>query len=145
MAKNSFEEQFPGYPIVPEKKAMKRFYFALAWTAFVVFCIGLPLLMFKALSFTVPTPNQAGVGQLTLPTLRAQGLNHSEAENHTEAVKSFERYFALGGEEADVMALYAYSLLEIGRKEEARVWSGRAIATDPKSKAAQLIEKELKR
>ena len=82
---------------------------------------------------------------MALLTLRAQALNLSETENHIEAVKSFERYFALGGEEADVMALYAYSLLEIGRKDEARVWSGRAIATDPKSKAAKLIQKELKR
>ena len=143
--KNSFEEQYPDYPVVPEKKAMKRFYFALAWAAFAVFCIGLPLLMFKALSYTVPTPNQASVGQTALLTLRAVALDQSEAENHVEAVKSFERYFALGGKEADIMALYAYSLLEIGRKDEARAWSGRAIASDPKSKAAQLIEKELKR
>ncbi len=143
MKQNSFEKQFPGYKIVPEKK--KHWQWALIWAGFTVMVVVIPLLLFKLLSLTTPTPNMAGNNKFTLSTVRALALQQSAQEKHSEALASFQRYFSMGGQEADIMAMYAYTLMELGRDEEAREWSRKASAQDPESKAARMIRDALEK
>jgi tetratricopeptide (TPR) repeat protein len=142
MKKKSFEEQFPGYETIPAKK--KPFTWFAIWAAFAVLLIAAPGVMFyKLAQLQVPHPNQAGLNKFSLPTLGSVAERQSQTGNHAEAVKNFKNYFELGGQDADLMAEYAYSLSELGLKEEALKWSRLAIKTAPNSKAARLINDTL--
>jgi tetratricopeptide (TPR) repeat protein len=141
VSQNSFEKQYPGYKIIPEKKS--KWVWPLTWAAFAVLLVGVPIAVVKNLSYKVPTPLIVGANKFTLPTVRELALKQSQEKRHDEAAQSFERYFALGGNEADMMAMYAYTLSEMGHKSEALTWSRKASKTDPNSKAAKLIQQAL--
>jgi hypothetical protein len=141
MNKNSFETQFPGYKIIPEKKS--RWAWPMVWLSFILLIAGGPILLFKFLTYNVPTPSSVGNSEFTLPTLQRLAMDQFSAGQHSVVVQTLEKYFALGGVEADMMAVYAQSLSEIGRTAEAKVWSQKAIAADPKSKAAKLVHDNL--
>ena len=142
MSKNSFELQYPGYKLIPEKKF--RVAWALVWLATAGGLIGIPGIILYALStFQPPTPGMAGVNSFTVSTMGSAAMSQSEAGNHLEAIKNFQSYFQLGGQDVEKMALYAYSLAELGRKDEALTWSRKAVQTDPKSRAARLIHDTL--
>jgi len=115
----------------------------LTWIAFGILIIGVPLMVLKSLAYDVPTPLAVGNNKFTLASARALALSQSEHKNNGEAAHAFEQYFALGGQEADMMAMYAYTLSELGRKEDAVTWAHKATAKDPNSKAAQMIRKAL--
>jgi hypothetical protein len=139
--KTSFQELYPDYPIIPEKN---RWYFwAANWIWLMTLAAVLPLLTLKLLSYTVPTPNQAGSGKLTQMTARHVAMQYSERGDNASAAASFQKYFALGGTDADMMAMYAFTLAELGRRDEAKTWSKKASVANPKSKAAQMVEKAL--
>ncbi len=138
MAKSSFEQEFPDYKIVPEKRP--KWPWILAWTAFVVFVVGMPVLLFKGLTYN---DTSALTSSFARPKLFSLAMSQSEKGDHQEALRNFERYFALGGQEADAMALYAYSLLEVGRRDDAISWAKKAVDKDPLSKAAKLIHDTL--
>lgn len=141
MSNNSFESKYPGYEIIPEKKSPLKW--PLIYLATFIGLVVLPVLLMKKLSYSVPTPSQAGVTSLTSPTIKALALSQSEKGQHADAAQSFERYFALGGQEADVMAMYAYSLKELGRIAEAKIWSKKSLQQDPQSRAGKLIQDAL--
>lgn len=142
MAKNSFDQQFPGYEIIPEKKSRGKW--ALVWLATIVGLLGVPgILLYVLSSFQPPVPGMAGTNTFTVSTMGSAAMAQSEAGNHAEAIKNFQSYFQLGGQDVEEMALYAYSLSELGRKDEALTWSRKAVAADPKSRAARLIHDTL--
>ncbi|HMN68876.1 MAG TPA: tetratricopeptide repeat protein [Bdellovibrionales bacterium] len=143
MAKDKFTEQFGDYPLIPEKK-YKKLYWVAVWIAFLVPVIALPTMLFYALgTINNPQANMSGNNSFTAQTagLHAEAL--SQAGQHAEAIANFTRYFAMGGNEADMMAQYAYSLSETGRKDEAKQWADRAIQADPQSKAAKIVHDAL--
>lgn len=143
MRHDSFKAQFPGYELLPEKKTWCKW--PLVWAGFAVLLVAVPWYLATQFAYDVPLPAMVGANKFTLPTLRQQAFTFSQKGDHQAATKSFADYFALGGREADVMAMYAYSLSELGRNEEAVKWSRRALATEPKSKAAQLIHDALEK
>ncbi len=142
MAKNKFEAKYPGYAIIPEKK--NRLKWPAIYLATFIGLVVVPLLALKGLSYSVPTPVVAGVNTMTKPTIKEMALMQSERNEHAEAAQNFERYFILGGDEADMMAMYAFSLKELGRMAEARVWSKKSLQKDPESRAAKIMRDTLK-
>ncbi|MBX3022652.1 MAG: hypothetical protein KF799_13350 [Bdellovibrionales bacterium] len=144
MANKSFEEQYPGYALIPEKKAKRRLEWAMIWITSLSLVIAIPLLMLWLLGVrSIPTPNMASSVRFNTSRLASVATMQSKAGNHDEAVRSFARYFELGGQDANIMALYAFSLSELGRRAEAIEWSRKAIATSPDSKAAKMINDAL--
>lgn len=143
--KSSFEEQFPDYQLIPAKKAARRAEWAFIWISALAGVIVIPGLLLFLLSLKqVPTPNMAeGVRSSTAGLARVAQMQ-SQAGNHTEAARSFQTYFSLGGSDANMMALYAYSLSELGRRAEAVEWARKALEKEPQSKAARLINDALK-
>lgn len=138
MAKDSFKEQFPDYPIIPSKR------WKILDPLILVASLGSLLALFTGLfwalsQFNVPTPVMAGYNQMSLDTLRNQAMAQAEAGYHASAIKNFSQYFQLGGDDADAMAVYALSLDAQGQDKLAEKWSQKAIANEPESKAAQFV------
>lgn len=123
MAQDSFTKQFPGYDVIPEKK--NRWAWPLTWLAFIAL-IAAPVVVFRNLTYAVPTPNVAGINKLTLPTLKQLALLQVEEQNLSSATSTLQRYFMLGGQEPEVMALYAQVLQRSGRGVEAKTWESKA-------------------
>lgn len=138
MSYDSFKEKYPDYKIIPEKKS--RWIWPLTWLAAIGLVVLVPAaVIYKLSTLHVPTPLVAGSNKYTLGTLEQIARTQTDRGEYADAAQNFARYFALGGQDADVMATYAYALSEIGRKDLARAWSQKAIHTNPKSKAARLI------
>jgi hypothetical protein len=138
MTTNSFEKQFPGYDLIQEKKS--KFTWPLIWLTTIIGVLGIPaLLLYNLSNFRPPVPALVGFNELSLLTVGNLAVNQTEAGNHRDAVIHFKSYFDLGGNDADKMALYAFSLSKLGNKDEALLWSRKAIETNPSSKAARLI------
>jgi len=141
MNKKTFSEQYPGYELIPDKSS--RWTKPASLIAVLALLIAIPYFLMRTLSYNVPTPATVGDQRFTLPTLKQVALNQSAQKDYRSALVSFDKYFALGGQEADMMAMYAYVLSEVGRKDEAIPWSRKAVAKDPKSKAANMIHEAL--
>ena len=144
MKKPSFEEQYPGYKLTPAPRRWPSW--ALTWLAFGVLLIGAPGVVFYMLNqLQVPTANQSGLNRFSVATFGRLAERQSQTGNHQEAVKNFSSYFILGGQDADMMAQYAYSLSETGQREEALKWSRAALEKSPTSKAARLVHDALEK
>lgn len=143
--KPSFEEQFPGYELVPDKKKVqRRLEWASLWAFAIFVMIAVPgLLLFKLSLVQPPTANTTYAVKSSIARLANTATLQSKEGNHTEAARSFKTYFELGGHDANMMALYAFSLSEIGNRAEAVEWSRKAIKTAPDSKAARMIHDAL--
>jgi hypothetical protein len=142
MAYNTFKEQFPGYTTIPEKKS--RWAEPLTWLAAIVFGIGAPgFVLYKLAGFQVPSPAISGVNSMTVSTYGGLGMAQANRGEYSQAASNFSKYFELGGQDADMMAMYAYSLSQLGHRAEALEWSRKAIAKSPQSKAARLIHDTL--
>lgn len=146
MAKNTFQEQYPDYPVVPEKKfSLHKMQWPFLWIWMLAMMIGVPGLILYKLG-TVPSMNYETVQYIQRTTeqrLARTAQTHAKAGNHTEAVNTFKTYFEIGGTNADMMALYAYSLSELGHRAEALTWARKAVDKAPQSKAAKLIHDAL--
>ena len=138
MAKDTFKEQFPDYPIIPSKRW--KIVGPLVLLSSVATLLAIFAGLFWALSqFNVPTPVMAGYNRMSLETLRNQAMAQAEAGHHASALKNFSTYFQLGGDDADAMAVYALSLDAQGQDELAEKWSKKALESEPDSKAAQFV------
>lgn len=133
----SFEEQFPEYKLIPEKK--NKWAWPLTWAVVAVFLVGVPIAIVQTLSFNVPVPEIVGINKFTLPTVRQLAISQYQEQKYAEASQSFARYFVLGGQEADMMALYAAALSQIGEKSQARTWIDKAVKAQPTSKTAVMV------
>lgn len=143
MAKKSkFEQQFPGYKIIPEKRQTLKW--IATWIGMAVLVILPTYITLYGLGFnSVPTPVAAGYNDLSKMTSAQKARMLSDAGRHREAAEEFRTYFQLGGNDANLMALYAFSLSQLGLKTEAVTWARKALKTAPESKAARLIHDAL--
>lgn len=139
MQKKSFEEQYPGYKIIPEKKA--KIPGPVITVVTIVLMVGTVGLLFQQLSkLQVPMPNIVGINAASLNTLAHLATYQASSGELDKAVRSFKNYFALGGADPAVMMNYAASLNAIGQKREALEWYKKAAVKDPASKAGLFIQ-----
>lgn len=146
MAKTpSFEEQFPNYALVPDKKKVqRRLEWTILWGFSLFLIVAIPgILLFKLSLVQVPTATRSYVVRSSILRLASVATMQSKAGNHIEAARSFKTYFDLGGQDANMMALYAFSLSELGNRAEAVDWSRKAVEASPESKAARMIHDAL--
>ena len=142
--KPSFEQLFPDYQIVPEKKWRRAFFWIATWIAMAALVIVPTYTILNALGFnSMPPPSAAGYNDYSQMTSAQKARMLSDAGRHREAAEEFRTYFQLGGNDANLMALYAYSLSQLGLNTEAITWSRKALKTAPDSKAARLIHEAL--
>src|ERR1035437_6904431 len=118
MQKKSFEEQYPGYKIIPEKRA--KIPGPVITVVAIVLMVGTVGLLFQQLSkLQVPMPNIVGINAASLNTLAHLANYQASSGEFDKAVRSFKNYFALGGNEPEVMMNYAASLNAIGQRQQA--------------------------
>lgn len=121
MAKDSFKDQFPDYPIIPSKKSKVPGKVA-AYGVYVAL-IGVPgVMLYQFSKMQIPTPNMAGMNQYSLDTARRLAMSQVAAGRYTEAAKNFKFYFSSGGDDAAAMGAYAKALNELGLSADADVW-----------------------
>ena len=138
----SFEEQFPGYELIPEKK--NGWKWLLIWAVALPSAIGLPMAGLYLLSMVnVPTPNEASVNDFSIGTLGNIAASQSQEGAHALAVRSYTDYFKLGGDSPEHMAQFASSLAAVGRMKDALEWSRKAVQAAPESRAARFINDNL--
>lgn len=121
MAKDSFKDQFPDYPIIPSKKSKipGRVLSAGVYVAL----IGVPgVMLYQFSKMQVPTANMAGMNQFSLDTARRLAMSQTVAGDYADAAKNFKFYFSSGGTDAAAMGAYAKALEALGLKQEAQQW-----------------------
>lgn len=138
----TFEEQYPGYEIIPEKK--RRWLWPLIWISALVLAVGVPLSGLYLLGqVPVPLPNEASLNDYSLGTLGNIAATQARNGQYALAVRTFTDYFQLGGDDGDHMAIFASSLNQVGRSKEALEWSRKAVQAAPESRTAHFINDSL--
>jgi hypothetical protein len=138
----SFEEQYPDYKLIPEKK--RHWVWPLIWVAALTLAVGVPLTGLYLLGqVEVPTPNEAALNGYSIGTLGSIGATQARYGQYALAVRTFSDYFQLGGDDPEHMALFASSLNQVGRSAEGLEWSRKAVQAAPASKTARFINEIL--
>ncbi len=138
----SFEEQYPDYKLIPEKK--RHWVWPLIWVATLILTVAVPISGLYLLGqVQVPTPNMAGFNDFSLGTLGNIAATQAQQGRYALAVRTFTDYFKLGGDDPEHMALFASSLNQVGRGKEALEWSRKAIQAAPESRTARFINESL--
>lgn len=132
MAKDSFQEQYPEYHLIPDRRpAVIRFlskygYYILGPIA-VALAIGLPWALLHSLGqLEMPVANMAGISEMAVEQARSMAVEQLSKGQYQASVLNFRNYFAWGGKDPEAMKYYGLALEAIGMQDESKSWIERS-------------------
>ena len=145
MAKDTFKEQFPDYPLVKVKP--ERSYVGMILIGGTMLCGLAMVYIFISAAFKndVPVAFEAGYNSQSAVTAKNFAMRQLLAGELGDAIQNFQVYFKLGGTDPEAMAMYASALATSGDRDLALEWSRKAVEADPQSKTVRFIHDALEK